>query len=124
VRDGPNPNRTFAVRRNAAKRGAPWDLKLGDVNLMSPQQAEDIPATKRARLEEPFSATIDRAATNISSRDTVAISLPAATADDADADADPVKGTWTTGHWTPAEDKKRKSAGPGSSGKAVLEQME
>jgi hypothetical protein len=74
VEDSPNPNGTFALCRKAAKRTLPWDLKAGELDLLSPPQAEDIPATKKRRLEEPFSATTDEAAAKISSHDT-AVSL-------------------------------------------------
>jgi hypothetical protein len=64
VEEDPNLNVTFPVRRKAAKRTLPWDLKAGELNLMpslSSPQAEDIPATKKPRLEKPFSATADDA---------------------------------------------------------------
>jgi hypothetical protein len=111
VREDPNLNDTFLVRRKAAKRTLPWDLAADELELVSPQQAEDIRATKRSRLEEPPSASTDEAATTISSRGT-AVSLPAADDDDdADqADADPVKGTRGTIHWTAEEDAKLNSA--------------
>jgi hypothetical protein len=32
-----NLNRTVAVRRKAAKRTHPWDLKAGELDLVSPQ---------------------------------------------------------------------------------------
>jgi hypothetical protein len=54
---------------------------------VSQPQAEDITATKKPRLEEPLSASVDEAATQISPHD-AAVSLPA----DADhTDADPAK---------------------------------
>jgi hypothetical protein len=84
---------------------------------MSPPQAEDIRATKKPRLEEPFSASTDEAAAEISSQATAGI-LPAAAADDDDdddddahqADADPLKGARATGPWAPEEDAKLTSA--------------
>jgi hypothetical protein len=104
--EDPNLNGTFAVRRKAAKRTLPWDLASRELYL-----AEDIPATKKQRLEVPFSASsTDEAAVNISLPDT-AVSLPAdADANHADADADPVKGTQAAGYWTPEEDAKLNSA--------------
>jgi hypothetical protein len=113
VEEDPNLNVTFPVRRKAAKRTLPWDLKAGELNLMpslSSPQAEDIPATKKPRLEKPFSATADDATTKHSSHDTE-VSLPDATAaDNTDADADPVKRTRTSWTWTLEEDAKLKDA--------------
>jgi hypothetical protein len=43
------------LRRKAAKRTLPWDLKPGELDLVSPQQqTEDIQATKKPRLETPI----------------------------------------------------------------------
>jgi hypothetical protein len=111
ARDAPNLKRTFTVCRKAAKRTFPWELAAGELNPVSPPQAEDIPVTKKRRLEEPFSAAIDEAATKISSHD-IDVSLPAdhAGADHADADADPMKGTRATGHWRQEEDAKLSNA--------------
>jgi hypothetical protein len=101
VRNGSNMNRTVAVRRKAAKRTLPWGLEAGQLNLVSPPQAEDTQATKRPRLETPFSASTNEAAAKLSSHDTAvslpapAVSLPAPADADVDADhagADPVKG--------------------------------
>jgi hypothetical protein len=49
LRNGPNLNRTFTVRRKAAKRILPWDLTTGELHLVSPPsppppQADVIPA--------------------------------------------------------------------------------
>jgi hypothetical protein len=105
--------------------------------LMSPPQAEDIPATKKPRLQEPFSASADEADTKMSSLGT-AVSLPvAAAAAIVYADADPVKGIRVRGRWTPEEDAKLNNAvtntfktldcncrpGSGSNGKSVLGSM-
>jgi hypothetical protein len=119
VREDPTLSDTFAVRRKAAKRTLPWDLAVDELELVSLQQAEEIRAMKRPRLEEPSSVSTDEAATTISSRNT-AISLPAAVDDapadadhadeNADADATPVKVTRTTGQWTPEEDANLNSA--------------
>jgi hypothetical protein len=66
VRDGPHLNRTVAVRRKAAKRSLPWDLVAGELDLMSPPlQAEDIPARKKRRLEEPLPTRTDEAASRL-----------------------------------------------------------
>jgi hypothetical protein len=98
----------FIVHRKAAKRTLPWDLVAGELHLMSPPQLEDIRAArKKPRLEEPFSASTNEAAAELSSHDT-AVSLPAADSDD--AGADPVKGNRTTGSWTPEVDAKLNSA--------------
>jgi uncharacterized protein (DUF2237 family) len=97
VREGPNTN----LRRKAANRTLPWDLAAEELILVSPPPpppAEDIPATKKRRLEEPFSA---------SKYEETAVSLPT----DADqVDAELVKCTRATGHWTPEEDAKLYSA--------------
>jgi antitoxin (DNA-binding transcriptional repressor) of toxin-antitoxin stability system len=108
-----NLNDTFVVRRKAAKRTLPWDLSVDELELVSPQQAEEIRATKRPRLEEPSSASTE-AAGELSSHDT-AVSLPpaAGAADDDDvdhADANPLKCTRATGPWAPEEDAKLNSA--------------
>jgi hypothetical protein len=106
-----NLNDTFVVRRKAAKRTLPWDLSVDELELMSPPQAEAIRATKRPRLEERSSASAEAAAAELPSHDT-AVSLPAAdvyvAADHADANS--VKGTQGTVHWTPEEDAKLNSA--------------
>jgi hypothetical protein len=109
VREGPttnlNLNLTFAARRKAAKRTLPWALVAEELDLESPPplQAEVIPATKKPRLEEPFSASTDEAATKLSSHGT-AVSLPDVDAAH-NADADLVEDTRGT-RWTPEEDVK------------------
>jgi hypothetical protein len=110
AREDPNLNDTFVVRRKAGKRTLPWDLAVDELEIVSPQQAEDIRATKRPRLDEPSSASTCEAATPLSSQN-IAVSLPAADvdADHADADADPVKGARATGYWTSEEDAKLNS---------------
>jgi hypothetical protein len=107
-REDPDLNRTFAVRRKAAKRTLPWDLVGEELNLVSRrQESEDIrAATKKPRLEEPFSASPDEVATNISNDTAVSLS----TTDSNEADADPEKGGRATGFWTPEEDAKLKCA--------------
>jgi hypothetical protein len=75
VGEDPNLNDTFAVRRKAAKRTLPWDLSVDKLELVSPQQAEEIRATKRPRLEEPSSASIDEAAAELTSHDTAVVFL-------------------------------------------------
>jgi hypothetical protein len=62
-----NSGTTTTVRRKAAKRTFPWDLKAGELNLAAPfsppqQQDEDIPATKKLRLDPAI--RIAAAATN------------------------------------------------------------
>jgi hypothetical protein len=105
VPDGPPPSGgTVMSRRKAAKRSLPWDLAAGELNLLSPQpQVVNIPARKKQRLEEPFSASVastDDAAAKTASPD-VSVGLSAA-ADNAD--------TRVKGHWTLKEDSKLKSA--------------
>jgi hypothetical protein len=65
VEEDPNLNVTIAVRRKAAKRTLPWALVAGELDLVSssPPQAEDMRATKKPRLEEPFFASADEADT-------------------------------------------------------------
>jgi hypothetical protein len=101
-----NLNRTFAVRRKAAKRTLPWDLAAGELDLVSPSQAEDIRATKKPRLEEPISASTDETTANTALADR-AVALPA---DSDQADADPVTGAPASSYWSPEEDAKLKSA--------------
>jgi hypothetical protein len=111
-REDPNLNSTdgtFSLQRKAAKRTLPWDLAVDELELMSPQQNEDIRAMKRPRLEEPSSASTDEAWTELSSHET-AVSLPAPADVDSDANTDPVKVKGVTGSWTPEEDAKLNSA--------------
>jgi hypothetical protein len=128
VRDDPNLNRAITVRRKAAKRTFPYDLKIGEtiqLALPRPPQAEDIRARKKPRLGEHLSTSTDEATTENTLHDTMvdlpptdAASTTAATnhADDI-ADSDPVVDMYpsarTTGairHWTPEEDEKLTSA--------------
>jgi hypothetical protein len=111
VEEDPNLNGTFPARRKAATRTLPWDLKEEELDLVpSPPQAEDIRLTKKPRLEEPFSASLDAAATEMSSHGT-AVSLPAAAAAAANhTDADLVKAIQVKVHWTLEEDAKLNSA--------------
>jgi hypothetical protein len=112
VRNDSNMNRRVAVRR-AAKRSLPWGLEAGQLNLMSPQQAEDTQATQRPRLETPFPASTDEATAKNTKHDTVALPHP-----DADhADSDPVmdvnpnaKANEAPRRWTPEEDVELTSA--------------
>ncbi len=124
TREEPNLNGTFAVRRKAAKRTLPWDLAVDELELVSPQQAEDIRATKKPRTEEPFSASTDEAAAEISSHGTVVVSLTASPDvsvdlsppifDNDDANAESVTDTQpnagATGSWTLEEDAQLTSA--------------
>jgi hypothetical protein len=109
--DSPNWNRTVAVRRKAAKRTNPFELTAEELHLMSPspQEAEDIPARKKPRLEEPFPTATDEAATKTAYD--VAVGLPSAAADNDTVNADPMThtqpnagATRATGHWTSEED--------------------
>jgi hypothetical protein len=78
------------MRRKAAKRTLPWDLAAGELDLVSPPpQAEVLPATKKLRLEEPFSESTDEAARNTASPD-VSVGLPPPAADYDDTNVDPV----------------------------------
>jgi hypothetical protein len=109
--NGPNLNRTFTVRRKAAKRSEPWYPQ----NLAAPLS---IPARKKPRLEEPLATTTDEYARKTASSDT-SVGLPAAAAaaaadnDDTNANAEPVtdtqsnpRATRVTASWTLDEDEK------------------
>jgi hypothetical protein len=50
VSNGADMNCTVVARRKAAKRTLPWDLKAGELYLMSsqPSQDEGVPASKIA----------------------------------------------------------------------------
>jgi hypothetical protein len=99
------PNHAVAVRREAAKRTHPWDLIAGELHLVSPPpQAEDIPARKMPRLEEPLPTAIDEAETSLGLP-------PHPAADVDDSNADPVTNTQSnagatraTGRWTLEKD--------------------
>jgi hypothetical protein len=78
VRNGPNLNRTVTVRRKAAKRTdlEPPPQSIAVPLLLSPSpQAEEIPAMKKPRVEEPLPTTTDEAAREIASPD-VSETLP------------------------------------------------
>jgi hypothetical protein len=117
--DSPNWNRSVVVRRKAAKRTNPFELTAEELHLMSSSSlAEDLPARKKLRLEEPLPTTTDEAARKTASHD-VAVGLPPATADndndtvntDPMVDTQPNAGaTRATGHWTSEEDAKLTSA--------------
>jgi hypothetical protein len=107
-------NRTVAVRRKAANRTLPWDLAAGELDLVPPPPAEEIPARKKRRLEEAFSASTaptDELARKNASPDVSVGLLPRAADDDDDVNADPVTDTQpnagvtrATGRWTVDED--------------------
>jgi hypothetical protein len=64
VRNSPNLNRTFTVRRKAAKSTLPWDLTEDEIQLALPRpqdEDEHIRATKMPRLEEPLRTSTDEA---------------------------------------------------------------
>jgi hypothetical protein len=47
------------LRRKAAKRTLPWDLKAAELDLVDPlQQAEDVLATKKPCLETPIAISV------------------------------------------------------------------
>jgi hypothetical protein len=79
VRNGPNHNRTFTMRRKAAKHTFRWGPE--EINTtVPPQHDEGIQETKRPRLEEPFPASTDEAITKDTSHDTTIELTPATTA--------------------------------------------
>jgi hypothetical protein len=102
---------TVALRRKAAKRTLPWDLKAGEL-LVS--QDEDVPAKKKPRLVEPLPTTTYEAGRKTPSPSS---GLPSPAADNDDTNADPVTDTQpnagatrATGSWTLEEDAKLTSA--------------
>jgi hypothetical protein len=112
-RNGPRMNRTFTVRRKAAKRTLPWKLTADEIQLaLSAPQDEGIRATKRPRLEEPLPTSAEEAATNTTSH-AITVALPPSYAIADHTDLDPVTGTQpnsrtagATGNWTLVEDAK------------------
>jgi hypothetical protein len=111
--NGPDWKRTVNVRSKAAKRTHPFDLAGEQLNLVSPPHAEDIPARKRPRLEEPLLTTTDEATRETASPDvSVGHSPPtAADIDDTKSNANPVtdtqpnaRATRAAGGWTFEED--------------------
>jgi hypothetical protein len=105
VSSNPNMNTTHpvtvAVRRKAAKRTLPWDLPAREINVISPSEAQEGPAAKKTRLEEPVPTTADKAAGK-----TASPGLPPPAADNADANAntdavtDTQPNTGATRSWT------------------------
>jgi hypothetical protein len=92
VRNGTNLNRTFTVRRKAAKRTFLWELTADEIQLALPAPPQDgnIRETKRPRLEEPVPTATDEATTKTTSYATT-VALPPATDAAADApNSDPV----------------------------------
>jgi hypothetical protein len=113
VSNDPNLNRTVAARRKFSKRTVPWDLKVEELDLVSPPpRAEDIPARKKRRLEEPFSASADEAARKNASPDvSVGLLPPTADSDDTNVlDPNLLRANGRTGKWTKDEDSKLKDA--------------
>jgi hypothetical protein len=113
-----SPNRPN-LNATPAKRTVPWELAAGELDLVLPQpQAEDIPARKKRRLEEPLSITTDEAARKTALPD-VSVDLPPSAVgnDDNDVILDPVKdaqpntvATGAIGLWTTDEDARLTSA--------------
>jgi hypothetical protein len=126
--NGPNLNRTFTLRRKAAKRTEPWYLAPPPQNIAVPvpprQQVEEIPARKKRRIEEPLATTTDEDARKTASPPDTSVGLPAAAAaaDNDDANTEPVKDTHDVldcrfdraigrnGYWTEDEDLKLKNS--------------
>jgi hypothetical protein len=73
VINGSNLNRTVTVRRKAAKRTDPLYLVPPPPNIAAPlppsPQAEEIPARKKPRVEEPLPTATDEAARKTASPD-------------------------------------------------------
>jgi uncharacterized protein (DUF2237 family) len=72
AREEPNLNRTFTVRRKAAKRSESWYVAPPPQTIVAPLS---IPARKKPRLEEPPPTTTDEAATKTASPD-ISVGLP------------------------------------------------
>jgi hypothetical protein len=113
VSNGPNLNRTFTVRRRAAKRSEPWyrvpppatPQSTAALPPPSPED-EDIPHAKKPRLQAltSFSTAADGVTTN-SPDDTPTYSVtPAASLPSAAASRPPPRA------WEPEEDAKLKKA--------------
>jgi hypothetical protein len=116
VRESPNLNRTFTVRRKAAKRSERW-YQTTSVPLPPSPQAEVIPAWKKRRLDEPLPTARDGADRETASSEDLVGSPPPPAAENDDANADLVMdtppnagATGATGRWTPEEDAKLTSA--------------
>jgi hypothetical protein len=111
--NSPNLNRTFTVRRKAAKRTFPWELTADEIQLALPRpQDEDTRETKRPRrLEEPVPTS-----TEASSKTTTIAIFPPDAAADHHTDSDPVMDmhldtrTRARRRWTPEEDVKLTTA--------------
>jgi hypothetical protein len=110
---------TGRLRRKAARRSEPLFIRRSPRRL-GKAAAEDVPARKKPRLEEPLPTTTDEAASKNSSPE-VSVGLPSPPAADADGDiddantnADPSMDTQpnvvATGSWTLEEDAKLTSA--------------
>jgi hypothetical protein len=118
------PNETLSsgtgrLRRKAARRSEPLFIRRSPRRL-GKAAAEDAPARKKPRLEEPLPTTTNESAGNTASTDvSVVLSPPDAAADDDDANtnAESVTDTQpndvasgTTGSWTSEEDAKLTNA--------------
>jgi hypothetical protein len=77
---------------------------------VTPPQAEDTPATKRPRLEEPSSASTDEAASEVSSHDT-AVTLPPPDAATDHVDSDSVMGMQPNARAAEAPEEDEKLTG-------------
>jgi hypothetical protein len=78
------PIESMMLRRKAAKRSLPWDLKVAELDLVdSLQQAEDIRATKKPCLETPIAISEAEDAAKTASPN-VAVAPAAADVDDYD----------------------------------------
>jgi hypothetical protein len=111
--NGPDWNRPVKVRRKAAKRTLPFDLTVDELDLVSPPQAEDIPVRKKPRLEKPLPTTTTDAATQETASPDVSEGLNPPTAENIDANVDPLTDTLpnagatrATRRWTLEEDAK------------------
>jgi hypothetical protein len=135
VLNDPNLNRTFTVRRKAAKRSESWYQTTSaplnrtfTVRRKAAKRSESwyqttsaplpLPSRKKPRLEEPLlppSTTTDEASRKTGSPD-MSVGLPPPVFDNANNDSNAESVTDTqpnagaTGRWTPEEDAKLTSA--------------
>jgi regulation of enolase protein 1 (concanavalin A-like superfamily) len=112
VREGPNLNRIFTVRRKAAKRILPWDLPVDEIQLALPRP-QDIQLAL-PRPQEEVSREIKRPRLEFHGT-TAALPLLVADNNNNDDDANVYSVTDTQpnvgpARWTPEEDAKLTSA--------------
>ena len=108
-----NLNRTFTVRRKAAKHSEAW-YQTTSAPLPPSLQGEGIPARRKPRLDAPLPTATDEADRETTLPEDLAGLLPPTTdTDDANVDIVPdTQPNAVAGRWTPEEDAKLTSAVP------------